>query len=71
MGPKIEPKIIEAHTHLPDSVGDIITILVGLVLLIIDGYIVIPYGGWGLGLLIGFIGVALIVIGFYKLLFRR
>lgn len=70
MSPMIEPNIMEAHTHLPDAVGDIITILVGLVLLIIDRYIVIPYGGWGWGLLVGGIGLAFIVIGFLKLLFR-
>jgi hypothetical protein len=59
----------EPHTHLPESSGYVIAIIAGLVLLIIDWYGGVALLGWGWAIVIGIIGVALIIIGFLKLLF--
>lgn len=63
----MSPKI-EAHTHLPESAGYIIAIIVGLILLIVDWFIGIHIIGLGWAIAVGIIGFALIMIGFLKLL---
>ena len=69
MSPRIEPRL-EAHTHLdlPDPIGYIVAILVGL-FLIFTAWLVNPYIGFGWAMFIGFVGAILIIIGFLRLLF--
>lgn len=59
---------VEAHTHLPESVGYVIAIIVGLILLIFD-YYAGSLLDWVWVVVIGIVGTALIVVGFLKLLF--
>jgi len=54
--------------HLPESAGYVIAIIVGLALLILDWYVG-SFIGLGWTIVIGIVGIALIVIGFLKLLF--
>jgi len=62
----MSPKI-EHHTHLPESVT---AVIVGLIMLIFDWFFGVPLLGWGWAIVIGIIGIALIIIGFLKLLYQ-
>ena len=64
----MRPKV-EAHTHLPESVGYVIAIIVGLSLLLFAWFGGPLTVGLGWSIIIGLIGGVLIVGGFYKLFF--
>ena len=60
---------VEAHTHLPESAGYVIAIVVGLSLLLFAWFIGPSLIGFGWSILVGIIGFGLIAVGFLKLLF--
>ncbi|MGB7533647.1 MAG: hypothetical protein WA977_11830 [Halobacteriota archaeon] len=64
----MRPKV-EAHTHLPESAGYVIAIIVGLFLLLFAWFGGPMTVGFGWSIVIGIIGFSLIVVGFLKLLF--
>jgi small-conductance mechanosensitive channel len=60
---------VETHTHLPESAGYVIAIVVGLLLLLFAWFMGPSLIGLGWSILVGIVGFGLIVVGFLKLLF--